>query len=468
MRKGAKRITREQILGETAVQFIGRRFLDMGFPWHPSNAPLDAGIDGFVEIRDVQSGEATNAWIAVQSKGRTILEKETDATFEFTCTPRDLDYWRRGNMPVLLVVSRPERNEAWWVSVKDYFRNQPSRQQSRRIVFDKKANSLTSDAAGQLLQLVQAAGAGTYFRPAPKREQLQTNLLEVKRFPQLIYWAQTSLRDPAEFREQLRKQMQYPPREWVFNSKRIYSVHDLRDEPWASVSEIDTVDWIEGRKWASSDDPQEQRLFVWILNECLRSFAGKIGMRYSKEDDALYFKKTPDLSPRVKRYRSRQQWAQRDVFREYRSKTDPSKIFYYRHVGFEPRFRRFDGRWCLEINPTYLFTSDGENTHAYNEEYLAKIKSIEGSGAVGGSVVMFASLLRDREGLFADNYPHLGFGNLLEGELDVGIDDKFWSKDDKKRRAEQPVEEAVELNDAELASRLPMLFDDLEDNEDDA
>ena len=139
-----------------------------------------------------------------------------------------------------------------------------------------------------------------------------------------------------------------------------------------------------------------------------------------------------DLSPRVKRYRSRQQSAERDVFREYRSKTDPSKIFYYRHVGFEPRFRHFDGRWCLEINPTYLFTSDGEKTHPYNEEYLAKIKSIEGSGAVGGSVVMFASLLRDREGLFADNYPHLGFGNLLDGELDVGIDDKFWSKDDKK------------------------------------
>lgn len=467
MRKGAKRITREQILGETAVQFIGRRFLDMGFPWHPTNAPLDAGIDGFVEVRDVQSGEATNAWIAVQSKGRSTLEKETDTSFEFTCTPRDLDYWRRGNMPVLLVVSRPERNEAWWVPVKDYFRNEPSRQQSRRILFDKKANALTITAAGQLLQLVQAAGAGTYFRPAPRRERLYMNLLEVKRFPQLIYWAQTTLRDPTELREQLRKQMQYPPREWLFDTKRIYSVHDLRDEPWASVCDIETVDWVEGTKWAASDDLQEQRLFIWLLKECLRSFAGKIGMRYSKEDDALYFKKTADLSPRVKRYRSRQQLAERDVFREYRSKTDPSKVFYYRHVGFEPRFRRFDGRWCLEINPTYLFTSDGENTHAYNQEYLAKIKSIEGSGAVGGSVVMFASLFRDREGLFPDNYPHLGFGNLLEGELDVGIDDTLWAQDDRKKPAEQPVEEAVELTEAELKSTVPTLFDNLDDDEGD-
>jgi hypothetical protein len=458
MRRGAKRITREQILGETAVQFIGRRFLDMGFPWHPTSAPLDAGIDGFVEIRDLQSGDATNAWIAVQSKGRTTLEKETDTSFEFTCTPRDLDYWRRGNMPVLLVVSRPATNEAWWVSVKDYFR-EASRQNSRRILFDKKAAALVPAAAGGLLQLVQAAGAGTYFRPAPKRERLHTNLLEVTRLPQIIYCAMTTLRDPAEFRDQLKKRMDYPPREWLFDSKFIYSVHDLRDEPWASACEIESVKTIDARKWASSGDADERRLFVWMLNECLRSFAGKIGMRYSKADDALYFKKTADLSPRVKRYRSRHQSAERDVFRGYRSKTDPSKIFYYRHVGFEPRFRHFDGRWCLQINPTYLFTSDGEKSHPYHQEYLAKIKSIEGSGAVGGSVVMFAALLRDREGLFADNYPHLGFGSLLDAELEVGIDDKLWAKDDRRKPSEQPVEEAVELSETELKTGEPMLFD---------
>lgn len=463
MRKRPKRITRQQIFGETAVQFIGQRFLAMGFPWHPTNAPLEAGIDGFIEIRDVQSGEATNAWIAVQSKGRTTLERETDSSFEFTCTPRDLDYWRRGNMPVLLVVSRPERNEAWWVSVKDYFRNEPSHHRSRRIVFDKKANSLTAAASAEFLQLVQAAGAGTYFRPAPTRERLHTNLLEITRLPKLIYWADTALRDPGEFKSQLKAQMEYPPREWLFDNKRIYSVHDLRDEPWASVCDIETADGVQATEWASSHDPQQRRLFVWMLNECLRSFAGKIGMRYSRDDEALYFKKTADLSPRIIPYRSRKRIAERPVFREYRSDSDPSKIFYYRHVGFEPRFRRFDGKWCLEINPTYLFTSDGQKKHPYHEEYLAKIKSLEGSAAVGGTVVMFASLLRDREGLFADNYPHLGFGNLLEAELEVGINDKLWSNSDKSKPAEQPVDETVVLTEAELQSAMPTLFDELDD-----
>ena len=61
------------------------------------------------------------------------------------------------------------------MSVKDYFRDDPGRLQSRRIVFDKQANALMAAAAGEFLLLVQAAGAGTYFRAAPKRERLHTN-----------------------------------------------------------------------------------------------------------------------------------------------------------------------------------------------------------------------------------------------------------------------------------------------------
>ena len=66
---------------------------------------------------------------------------------------------------------------------------------------------------------------------------------------------------------------------------------------------------------------------------------------------------------------------------------------------------------------------------------------------MGGTVVMFAALLRDRkDDLFADNYPHLGFGSLLGGELDVGIDDKMWAKQDPHTPpAAAPVEDVVEL-----------------------
>jgi len=424
-----KRITREQILGEQGVTLVAKRFLEMGFPWHPTNAPLDAGIDGFVELRDSQTGEASNSWLAVQSKARTHLEKESDQSFEFTCTPTDLEYWRRGNMPVLLVVSRPKSEEAWWISVKDYFRD-PARQNARRIIFDKEANRLGVGCKDDLLALSQAAGAGTYFRPAPRREYLTSNLLEVTRLPGRIYQGQAIESDPRELTRKLKEQVTYPPREWFPHKGMIYSVHDLRDDPWVNVCEPGTIATIETEEWSESTDPDVRRHFVWLLNDCLKSYCGRLGMRYDKDANALYFKKTYDLSPRIKRYRSLSRTATRTVFREYRSKKEPERIAYYRHVGFEPRFRRFDAKWCLEINPTYRFTSDGEQLHPFREEYLSKIKSIEGSGAIGGVVVMFESLLRDRDGLFPDNYPHLGFGGLLGMDFPVGIDDALWRKRD--------------------------------------
>jgi hypothetical protein len=50
-----KRITDEQILGEQGVALIKSRALEMGFPWHPSNAFVEAGIDGWIGLRDKNS-----------------------------------------------------------------------------------------------------------------------------------------------------------------------------------------------------------------------------------------------------------------------------------------------------------------------------------------------------------------------------------------------------------------------------
>ena len=83
---------------------------------------------------------------------------------------------------------------------------------------------------------------------------------------------------------------------------------------------------------------------------------------------------------------------------------------------------------------------------------------------MGGTVVMFAWLLRDREDLYADNYPHLGFGSLLGGELDVGIDDRMWARQDPGvPPAEAPVEEPVELPTEEAADGEPDLYDDVDE-----
>ena len=55
------------------------------------------------------------------------------------------------------------------------------------------------------------------------------------------------------------------------------------------------------------------------------------------------------------------------MFKAYPYKSDPTKIAYYRHVGFERRFRFIGDKWYLEITPTYHFTSDGHQVHPFHE-----------------------------------------------------------------------------------------------------
>lgn len=427
----AKRLSQAQILGQQGINLIEERVLEMGFAWQPTNQALEVGIDGSIELRDQQTGQMSGSLLLVQSKARTSLERETNTSFEFTCTRDDLEYWLGGTAPVLLVVSKPRERLAWYVSVKDYFRV-ADRRQSRRVRFDKATMRFEQSAASHLVALSAAAGSGTYFRPPPKYEILISNLLPVIRFPTKLYRAVTEFYDRGDVRDELKKHVEWPESEYVLRDKLIVSVHDLRNDPWRYVCDVGTTETVEIQEWRDSEDRETQRLFTQLLNQCLSRRVGPMGMHFLKESDALYFKASKptegsDVLPsRRKSYRSRKAQTSRDVFRAYFSKSDPSKVAYYRHVGFERRFKRIDKKWYLEINPLYHYTTDGYEPHPFREEYHSKIKSIEGNNAVAGTVVMFASLLQDETTLFRENYPHLGFGSLERFQVPIGIEDASW------------------------------------------
>ena len=99
-----KKISRSDIIGDKGIALIHRLVLDMGFVWNPTG--LEAGIDGYIEIRDEATGEVTNCILQVQSKATAApFAAETDTGFHFVCDERDLDYWLGGNAPVILIVS---------------------------------------------------------------------------------------------------------------------------------------------------------------------------------------------------------------------------------------------------------------------------------------------------------------------------------------------------------------------------
>lgn len=162
-----KKILQSDITGERGVNLVQRIVLEMGFLWHPIGG-VEAGIDGVVELRDDVTGEVTNSIIQVQSKAtKGGFTAETSEGFTYLYSEKDLNYWIQGNAPVILIVSRPDTNEAYWVSVKDYFKDL-ERRKTRKIHFDKRQHRFNADCKAALMSLALPRDAGIYLAPPPK------------------------------------------------------------------------------------------------------------------------------------------------------------------------------------------------------------------------------------------------------------------------------------------------------------
>lgn len=443
-----KYLTLNAIKGQTGINIVEEAVLGMGFKWSAGNASLDTGIDGDIELVDPATREAKNVLIRAQVKARVMFDKEDESSFEFTCSKQDIDYWLGGNAPVILIVVRLDKRMAWWKSLRDSFSDPVARKRGK-LVFDKIKDRFDAKSGPALLALAQQYGAGVYVAPRRRRERLISNLLPITRLPPCFYMAETPHRDPVELRDVLKQHVEWPDREWILTDGCIYSVHNLRDEPWCSVCDIGTVERIETEEWASSESSDIRHRFVRLLNKCLAARIAPLGLVWNKEEECYYFKacvnkETGELRPREVAYTSLRQSTKRTVFRIYRSTKEPDTIAYCRHVGFQSRFHFLDGTWYLEITPRYVFTTDGREPHPFREEYQSKIKTIEGGAAVRNIVVMFASLLEDQTGLFVTPYRYLGFGELADAEVDVGIDDELWAKKDELQPSSQTELEEVE------------------------
>lgn len=416
-----KRITNQQMTGQKGIALIQRRVLDMGFTWTPTGA-LEAGIDGYIEIRDDVTGDVFNAIIQVQSKAtEETFTAETADSFEYLCEKRDLDYWMQGNAPVILIVSRPRTDEAYWVPIKDYFRD-PSVRQARKVRFDKRQHRFGVACKDPLASLAIPRDSGLYLAPVPRTETLYSNLLPVASYALRLYIAETDCRRKEDiWREMNRLDVHVGP-EWLLTNKRILSVHDLSEFPWNRICDVATMDELDTEEWADTDDPDRQREWVRILNACLREKCYPL-VRYSKDRECYYFTATPDLRTRVFSYQAVKVKAKRDVFRAYPSDGNPR---YYRHSALQGAFRRFDGAWHLEITPTYHYTHNGRDEYRYYEDKLSDIKRLEHNDAVMGQVVMWAEFLRREGDMFTQNYPYLSFGELQSFEVGAGIDDAAW------------------------------------------
>jgi hypothetical protein len=432
-----KQIGHSDIRGDAGIALIHRIVNKMGFVWNPMG--LEAGIDGIIEIRDVVTGDVSNCIIQVQSKaGSSHFRAETEGAFEFLCDERDLDYWMRGNAPVVLVVSRPDQDEAYWVSIKDYFRD-PILRKSRKVTFSKSRDFFDIACRDRLAKLGLPADSGHYLSALPATDTLVSNLLPLLDYPKRLFRATTRLRDPAVVWKRLNLTPESAKPEWFLHDGCIYAFHDLTFPPWTKVCISSSAENLATDNFAFAEDSNGRYVFVRMMGRCLDQVLYRQGIRWCKENEHYYFRATQELGERKVGGLS--------VFKPYESKTTPGRIAYYRHRAAELRLTRFDGQWFIQITPTYRFTRDGRNPSRFSEGRLRVIKQIERQNKTHlRQVKLWEEVLRQihltnpppisrQLPLFGDEpeietaiqpYPMLSFDSLLSFSVDWSVPESAW------------------------------------------
>ena len=293
-----KKIGNSDMIGSRGVNLIERRILEMGFLWYPSWG-VEAGIDGRLEIRN-EDAEVTNCIISVQSKATDgSFEGETETELMFTCNERDLRYWLKGNLPVILVYSRPRTDEAYWLSLKDYF-SDPIQRATRKLRFIKPRDSFNLSAKDALRKLALPDDGGLYLGATPKRETIFTDLLPVAEFPKRFYYAHTTYSSHKQALDLLFASAKTSGmkvwRGFAINKKTIYSFYDLSSPQWKEVVEAGTVESDLTFEWSMTSDPDRKRLFVELLNVTLQDQLREDDIHFSNIDKFYFHRASEDLS----------------------------------------------------------------------------------------------------------------------------------------------------------------------------
>lgn len=447
-----KKIGRSDIIGQRGMAHIEGVILAMGYMFYATGG-VEAGIDGFIELRDVETGEVGNLLLQLQGKAteRDRLAGETDTSFEFPVSEAEIAYWTQGTAPVLFVVVHLKSGKAYWKSVKDWFAD-PERLKVRKIVFDKDKDKFTPGAKPAITGVALSVRPGASSPSVRIHENLLINLVEVT-FSAKLYWAPTEFTTDKAFGSALRARQWNAPSEWVVRSKAVLSFHNLSQELWSRVCDAGATEEFNVEEWAESDDEDRQRDFVALVNRAIGEFV-RPALYRDRDSGVFYFRKPQERDNLNYVYRSLQNVTTRRVVARYGHKwKNPVKAAFWRHSGFKHRFVRLGGKWYVEITPTYHFTHNGRDFDRWSGERLKKIKEIENNAAVMGQFVMWRDFLltHGKSDLLKPAYPFLTFVPLEPLTLNVGVPDSLWASQEANPAsplfdlvgAQEPVEDAA-------------------------
>jgi len=438
-----KTIGSQQTIGSIGEKRVDTRATEIGFLYHPTGR-TEAGIDGYMEIRDPETGAVQGKILGVQVKttkeGR--YSNETDAGFEYLLDQVDLDYWRNSNVPVIIVLVHLDRNEMYWKRVDLGEAPNGRRLKINRAedIFDRSAVDALASAS------VKKSTFGVYFPPMRSAENAHMNVIPIT-LPENVFVAAAEYKSGWKALQALLVEDENPPDDWVIRNGIFWSFNDPRETSVQSVVDIGSLEIIETETISLNDDKNDEYTFIDLLRRTMiQQFENTLN--YNHRRSALYFQPTSNAIGKKYHYHSIKQKTQADVVKVYQNK-EKSKVMYVRHHAFEPRFWRLGDDWYLSVTPTFVFTWDGYKPDKFEAGRLAGKKKLENNAAILGQFAMWRYFLTTESNqnannnLFADkssnNKSTLQFGSLDPVILPRGVPENQWAKDEPphKKTAQQ-------------------------------
>jgi hypothetical protein len=381
-----KTITGQQLTGSRGEAFVEERANAMGFLF-TRHGPLDAGIDGFLELRDPVTRAATGKFVAVQVRTTDGTYTGDDGqNFEYLMGPEEVEYWSGCNVPVILVLVHLGRDEALWKSVD--LGTGPG---LRRLRIDRRTDRFDQTARDAIADLcVSKGGFGVWFPPLKSAESGHLNFVEVG-LPKNAFVGAALFKTGRQALFELLQTEDRPPDDWVIRKGEFMSFRDPREGPLAKIVDIGSIEQISSDDVAFPDDEADEHTIIELLRRTLGAQLDGL-LVFKRDQKAFYFPADPTTIERTYYYPSLKQQTHADVVKKVEK---DGKLKYVRHHAFEPRFWRIGSLWLLSITPTFVFTWDGFRPDRFASGRLAGKKQREFNSALLGQFMMWRHLLSD-------------------------------------------------------------------------
>ena len=320
----------------------------------------DFGVDGEIELTEKNSEgkiEATGKILKVQVKAtssyNSYMKDETETTFEFYARQDDLDYWKKHNLDLVLIIydEKTDKLYAQRINVNQY-KLQTNKKKTYPIIFDKTKNEIVKGDNDFLSKFALLPKARLSY---DSQESLSTNIFKLRDLPKELFVFPSTFSDPTIVYNSLERS-EYPI--FVLYSKCVFTFSDLQKFP--KFKEL--VDYPKRQVMQfihMENDINIRNHYTELLKRYLKDYFYHKRIYFNKEYLRFYFGKIDDQDFRKEHHitRKREQEGERTVV----SKHTYGKDTFFKHWAFEIDFIYKAGLFLI-INPKYLFTMDGKQT----------------------------------------------------------------------------------------------------------